>query len=81
MMKKILGIDPGRGQEGLKFSLNICEHFINVCVCERERKYVYVCECVCVKTGFCMFLILISQYCEIVRECVCENRFLCVFLF
>jgi hypothetical protein len=37
MMKKVLGIDPGRGQEGLK-SLTLyifLEYFINVCVCEK----------------------------------------------
>jgi hypothetical protein len=49
MQKKILGIDPGRAQEGLK-SLTLyifLEYFINVCVCVRERERVCVCVCVC----------------------------------
>jgi hypothetical protein len=38
MAKKILGIDPGRGQEDLKSAaLYISEYFINVCVSERDR--------------------------------------------
>jgi hypothetical protein len=42
MVKKFLEIDPGRGQEDLKglnsyICMNICEHFINVCVSERDR--------------------------------------------
>ncbi len=38
MAKKILRIDPGRGQEDLKSSaLYISEYFINVCVSERDR--------------------------------------------
>ncbi len=45
MMKKILEIDPGRGQEDLKdltsyICMNISEYYINVCERVRERERV-----------------------------------------
>jgi hypothetical protein len=61
VIKKIFGIDPGRGQKALKFdplySINFSEHFINVCVCERDRDSVCVCMC--------------EREKERERECVC----------
>ncbi len=63
MVKKNLGIDPGRGQDYLKgLTSYICMNFMY---------HIKICVCVCVcKLVFSYLRICISHYYEIVRVCV-----------
>jgi hypothetical protein len=87
MMKKFLGIDSGRGQEGLKsltlyiFLEYLWTFYKCVCVRKREIKYVYVCECVCVWERERYSVCNTFKFHIIIKLWVCENRFLCVCVF
>jgi hypothetical protein len=54
----------------------VCERDI-VCVIHLNFTLLWYCESVCVKIGFCVFLILITHYCKILRVCVWKQVFAC----